>query len=123
MIINNQLSNKWLRASVLGCIWASSEIVLGSFLHNMRIPFSSNFLTAIGIILLISVSHIWNEKGLIWRSGLVCALMKSISPSAMIFGPMVAIFSEALLIEFAIRIFQKNIFSYIIGGMLAMSWN
>lgn len=120
---NTKLSNIWLKASVLGCLWASSEIVLGSFLHNMRIPFSSNFLTAIGIILLISVSYIWNEKGLIWRSGLVCALMKSISPSAMIFGPMIAIFSEALLIELSIRVFRRNMFAFLIGGMLAMSWN
>lgn len=123
MKTNDKLNNKWLKASVLGCLWASSEIVLGSFLHNMRIPFSSNFLTAIGIILLISVSHLWKEKGLIWRSGLICALMKSISPSTMIFGPMIAIFSEALLIEFAVRVFRKNIFAYLVGGMLAMSWN
>jgi len=118
-----QLNNKWLKASVLGCLWASSEIILGSFLHNLRIPFSSNFLTGIGIILLISVSYIWKEKGLIWRSGLVCALMKSISPSAIIFGPMIAIFCEAMLFELSVRIFNKNIFSYILGGMLAMSWN
>lgn len=123
MKTTNQLSGIWLKASVLGCLWASSEIVLGSFLHNMRIPFSSNFLTTIGIILLISVSQIWNEKGLIWRSGLVCALMKSISPSAMIFGPMIAIFSEALLLEFSVRLFRKNMFAFLVGGMLAMSWN
>jgi hypothetical protein len=117
---NTKLSNKWLKASVLGCLWASSEIVLGSFLHNMRIPFSSNFLTAIGIILLISVSYVWNEKGLIWRSGLVCALMKSISPSAMIFGPMIAIFSEALLIEFSVRLFRRNMFAFLVGGIAAI---
>ena len=89
---NKVLSDIWLKASVLGCLWASSEIVLGSFLHNLQVPFSSNFLTGIGIILLISVSYIWKDKGLFWRSGLICALMKSVSPSAVIFGPMIAIF-------------------------------
>ena len=120
---SNKLNHKWLKASVLGCLWASSEIVLGSFLHNLQIPFSGSILTAIGIILLISVSYLWNEKGLFWRSGLVCALMKAISPSAVIWGPMIAIFSEAILMEISTRILGRNILGFVIAGMLAMSWN
>jgi nucleoside-triphosphatase THEP1 len=119
----DKLSTTWLRAAVLGCLWASSEIVLGSFLHNLRIPFSSVFLTGIGIILLISVSYQWKDKGLIWRSGLICALMKSISPSAVIFGPMIAIFFEALLLEFSVRMLGRNMIGFFIGSLLAMSWN
>lgn len=122
MMQRKQLSDTWLKASVLGCLWASSEIVLGSFLHNLRIPFASNFLTGIGIVLLVSVSYLWKNKGLFWRSGLICALMKSVSPSAIIFGPMIAIFFESLLLEFSVIIFRRNIFAFIIGGMLAMSW-
>ena len=117
------INEKWIKASIAGTIWAASEIVLGSFLHNLKIPFSSNVLTAIGIIILISTSYIWTEKGLFWRSGLICALMKTISPSAIIFGPMIAIFSQAALLEISVRIFRKNIFSFIVGAMLAMSWN
>jgi nucleoside-triphosphatase THEP1 len=116
------INQKWLKASVLGCLWASSEIVLGSFLHNLRIPFSGSILTGIGIIILVSVSYLWKEKGLFWRSGLVCSLMKSVSPSAFIFGPMIAIFMEGLLLEAAVRISGRNVFAYILGGMLAMSW-
>ncbi len=118
-----QLSITWLKAAVLGCLWASSEIVLGSFLHNLHVPFSSIFLTSIGVILLISVSYQWKEKGLIWRSGLICALMKSVSPSAVIFGPMIAILFEALLLEFSVRIMGKNILGFVAGSLLAMSWN
>ncbi|MFA6404219.1 MAG: hypothetical protein WCX31_21725 [Salinivirgaceae bacterium] len=58
-----EISEKWIKASIIGTIWAASEIVLGSFLHNLKIPFSSNLLTAIGIIILISVSYLWSEKG------------------------------------------------------------
>jgi len=118
-----QLSITWLKAAVLGCLWASSEIVLGSFLHNLRVPFSSIFLTSIGIILLVSVSFQWKDKGLIWRSGLICALMKSVSPSAVIFGPMIAILFEALLLEFSVRIIGKNMIGFVAGSLLAMSWN
>ncbi len=118
----NVLSDVWLKASILGAIWAASEIILGSFLHNLHIPFKGNILTAIGFILLISVSYIWKDKGLFWRSGLICALMKTMSPSAVIFGPMVAIFMEALLLEISVRLLGRNLAGFLLGSALAMSW-
>jgi nucleoside-triphosphatase THEP1 len=118
-----ELSEKWIKASIIGTIWAASEIVLGSFLHNLKVPFSGNVLTAIGIVLLISMSYIWTEKGLFWRAGLICAIMKTMSPSAVIFGPMIAIFSEAVLLEISVRLLGKTFAGFIMGGMLAMSWN
>ncbi len=118
-----ELSEKWIKASIIGTIWAASEIVLGSFLHNLRIPFSSNVLTAIGIIILISTSYKWPEKGLFWRAGLICALMKAISPSSIIIGPMVAIFSQSLLLELFTRILGRNFIGFIVGAMFAMTWN
>jgi nucleoside-triphosphatase THEP1 len=121
--MGHPLSGTWQKAAVLGSLWASSEIVLGSFLHNLRIPFSSIFLTAIGIILLVSVSYQWKDRGLIWRAGLICAIMKAVSPSAVIFGPMIAIFLEAVLLESSVRIFGKNMLGFFIGSILAMSWS
>lgn len=123
MVKSAQLSDKWIKASILGTIWAASEIVLGSFLHNLRIPFSGNILTAIGIIILVSASFKWKEKGILWRAGVICALLKTMSPSAVIFGPMIAIMSEAILLELATRILGKTIPGFIIGSILAMSWN
>ena len=119
----NFINEKWIKASIAGTFWAASEIVLGSFLHNLKIPFSGNLLTAIGIILLISISYSWNEKGLFWRAGLICAIMKTLSPSAVIFGPMIAIFSQGLLLETFTRIFGRNLAGYTLGGIFAMSWN
>ncbi len=121
--MQKSLSEKWIKASIAGTIWAASEIVLGSFLHNLRIPFSGNILTAIGIILLISISYKWSEKGIFWRAGLVCAVMKTMSPSAVIFGPMVAIVAESLLLEISVRLFGRTIAGFLIGAILAMSWN
>lgn len=123
MVNTQQLSDKWIKASILGTIWASSEIVLGSFLHNLRIPFSGNILTAIGIIILISASYKWKENGLFWRAGVICALLKTLSPSAVIFGPFVAILSEALLLELSVKLLGRTIPGLIIGSILAMSWN
>ncbi len=123
MTQTTQLSEKWIKASILGTIWASSEIVLGSFLHNLRVPFSGNILTAIGLIILISASYKWKEKGLFWRAGVICALLKTMSPSAVIFGPMIAITSEAFLLEFSVRVLGKTIPGFVLGAVLAMSWN
>lgn len=119
----SELSEKWIKASIIGTIWAASEIVLGSFLHNLKIPFSGSILTAIGIVIMISISYTWSEKGLFWRAGLICAIMKTMSPSAVIFGPMIAIFCEAFLLELFVRLLGRTLAGYIIGAMMAMSWN
>lgn len=121
--MNKKLSELWIKASITGTIWAASEIVLGSFLHNLKVPFSGNILTAIGIIILISISYIWTERGLFWRAGVICALMKTLSPSAVIFGPMIAIIAESFLIEISVRLSGRTMAGYLIGAILAMSWN
>ncbi|MCF8378508.1 MAG: hypothetical protein K9H49_02960 [Bacteroidales bacterium] len=119
-IENIQLSDSWLKAIVIGSLWASFEIIVGSFIHNLRLPFAGTFLSAFAVIFLISFYQIWPEKWIILRAGIICALMKSISPSAVIFGPMIGIFSEALILEFTIILLRKNLFSYMIGGGLAV---
>ncbi|HAH32118.1 MAG TPA: hypothetical protein DCL44_07380 [Elusimicrobia bacterium] len=112
----------WRKAAVLGSLWAASEIILGSFLHNAHVPFSGEFLTAIGIILLIAGHRLWPERGLLWRTGFICAAMKSISPSAIIFGPMLAISMEGILCEAGVRLGGGNLAGYALAGGLAMCW-
>jgi len=119
----NILNPVWLKATVLGSLWASSEIILGSFLHNLKVPFSGTILSGIGIIFLVAGSRNWNEKGIIWRAGIICALMKTISPSADILGPMISIAAEAFLLEASVRVLGKNWAGYMIGGGLAVSWS
>jgi len=115
------LDTIWLKASVLGGLWASVEIIIGSFFHNLRLPFAGTILAANATVLMISFYQMWPVKGLIWRAGLIAALMKSVSPSAVIFGPMIGIMTEALIIEFFIRIFGNNLVSLIVAGALAVS--
>lgn len=117
------ISEKWIKASIIGTIWAAAEIVLGSFLHNLRVPFSGNLLTAIALVILISVSYKWRDRGLFWRAGVICALMKTMSPSAIIFGPVIAIIMESLFLEASVRLFGRTYLGFIAGSMLAMSWN
>jgi nucleoside-triphosphatase THEP1 len=111
----------WVNAALLGSVWASVEIVLGSFLHNIRMPMAGTFMAALGVCIVVAGSQVWNVKGLIWRAGVICALMKSVSPSAVILGPMFGIFLEALLLEATVRLLGRNALGYITGGALATS--
>jgi hypothetical protein len=115
------LDTVWLKAAVLGGLWASVEIIIGSFFHNLRIPFAGSVLAMNGTILMVAFYQMWPVKGLIWRAGLICALMKSISPSAVILGPMIGIMMEALILEAFIRFFGNNLISLSIAGALSVS--
>jgi nucleoside-triphosphatase THEP1 len=119
IIPHSKLSSAWIKAAVIGSLWASVEIVVGSFLHNLQIPLTGTILTAFAIFLLSAFSAIWKEAGIFWRAGLICALMKSISPSAVIIGPMIGIVTEAFLFELMLLILGRNIFGILAGGALA----
>src|SRR5690554_7808834 len=114
------VSDKWIKASVLAGLWAGVEIIAGSFLHNLKIPFSGTFLTLISIVLVIGFFQIWPKYGIIWRAGLITALMKSISPSSVILGPMIAITVEGFILELVVRLIGRNITGYLFAGMFTM---
>lgn len=114
------VNDKWIKASVLAGLWAGIEIIAGSFLHNLRIPFSGTFLTLISIILIVGFFQIWPVFGIIWRAGLITALMKSISPSAVILGPMIAIAMEGFIMEVVIRVAGRNPAGYMAAGMFTL---
>lgn len=117
----NQNNELWLKAAVVGGLWASVEIIIGSFLHNTRIPFAGSILAFFGTVLLIGFYQLWPHRGLIIRAGLITALMKSVSPSAIILGPMTGIFFEALLIETFILLLGNNLVSYAVSGVFSLS--
>lgn len=119
----NQLPLIWQRAAVLGSLWASVEIIAGSALHNLRVPMSGTALSAIGAALLIAAAQRWPERGLFWRTGLICAALKSISPSAVIMAPMIAITAEGLLLEAGTLMLGRNRAGYMLAGALAISWS
>ncbi|MDZ7777830.1 MAG: nucleoside-triphosphatase [Bacteroidales bacterium] len=109
-----------MKAAVIGSLWAVVEIVLGSMLHNLKIPMAGTALSFITVYMITAFFQLWPTKGIIWRAGLICALMKSLSPSAVILGPMAGILSEAILLELAIRLIGKNAAGYVLGGALAV---
>ncbi|MBU0488433.1 MAG: DUF2478 domain-containing protein [Bacteroidetes bacterium] len=110
----------WLKAAVTGSLWGAIEVIMGSFLHNLGIPMAGTILASFGVAVMVASGVLWNERGLFWRAGLICALMKSISPSAVILGPMIGITMEAFLMEGSVRLFGRNLLGYVVGGILAV---
>ena len=121
MVKEKYLSLVWQKAAIVGSLWGAFEIVAGSFIHNLALPMiAGTVLTFIGVLIAIAFQSQWKIPGLLWRAALVCALLKSISPSAVILTPMIAITLEGILLEVGVLLFGFNILGYIVGGGFAV---
>ncbi len=118
--MDNKQRDIWLKAAVIGSIWASFEIVFGSFFHSLRLPFAGTFLTFSSVVLLIAFSYKWHDKNLYLKAGIVAALMRSLMPTSVILGPLIGILTEAFLFQLAIRFFGRNFVAFAWAGILAM---
>jgi nucleoside-triphosphatase THEP1 len=112
----------WSRAAALGSLWAALEIVVGSFLHNLRMPFAGTIMATASVFLMTAAAQVWTDKGLIWRTALVCALMKSVSPSAVLLSPMIGIFVEGVILQVSLRFLGRSWLGCAVGGALAVSY-
>lgn len=117
----HQQNNPWQTATILGSIWGAFEIVAGSLLHNVGVPMvAGTFLSALGVIILVSGVRVFGGQGVFWRAALVCAALKTVSPSPVILSPMLGITIEGLLMELGVMLAGTNIIGYAIGGGLAL---
>ena len=118
--MNGDLDGIWLKAAVAGGLWASFEIIVGSMLHNLHLPFSGTILATFSVILMISFLQVWKINGIIWRAGIICGLMKSLSPSAVILGPMTGIMMEAVIMDMVIFLMGRHLVGYVVAGIGAL---
>ena len=118
--MNSKQQDIWLKAAVIGSIWASFEIVFGSFFHSLRLPFAGTFLTFSSIVLLVAFSYKWNDKNLFLKAGIIAALMRSLMPTSVILGPLIGILIEAVLFQLSINLLGRNFTGFAVAGVLAM---
>ncbi|HBG69849.1 MAG: hypothetical protein A2W93_00525 [Bacteroidetes bacterium GWF2_43_63] len=118
-----QRQQKWIYAAALACLWASSEIILGSFLHNLKVPMRGTILASIAVIIMTAVGYRFKLKGIYWRAALLTAAMKTMSPSAVLLGPMMAITIQGLMMEFVISTGGTRRVMFVLGGALSITWN
>ncbi|MEJ5316239.1 MAG: nucleoside-triphosphatase [Tenuifilum sp.] len=116
-----KLSPLWQRAIIGGSIWGALEITLGSVLHNLMVPMAAGTLLAsLGVLTVSAISAPAIQRGFFWRAALICALLKSVSPSAVILPPMVGIALEGVLMELGLLILGTNVLGLLLGGGLAL---
>lgn len=116
-----KLSPLWQLSIIGGSIWGALEITLGSALHNLMVPLVAGTLLAfLGVFTVSVISANDIRRGFFWRAALICALLKSVSPSAVILPPMVGIMVEGLLLEAGVLVLGTNAFGLVLGGGLAM---
>ena len=118
--MQKQQQEYWLKAAVIGSVWASFEIVFGSFFHSLRLPFAGTFLSFFSVVLLIAFSYKWQGSSLFLKAGLIAALMRSLMPTSIILGPLIGILLEALIFQYTINLLRRNFLSYAIVGVLVM---
>ena len=117
-IYEHNIKLSWLKSAAIASVWGSTEVMLGSFLHNIKLPMAGTLLTFIAIIYMSVFAIIWKEKLLILKASLITALIKSISPSSVLLGPMTAIILEGLLFELALLVIGRNFLGIVLAGML-----
>ena len=93
--------------------------MLGNLLHSLRVPLAGTLLAAIGVSILVAGLRLRGEPGVALRAGVVCALMKSVSPGAVVIGPMVGIMLEASIVEGVTRLTRRTVPGLLLAGGLA----
>ncbi len=110
----------WAYATSFGAAWGIWELTLGTFLHALKLPFAGPVLASAAAALLVAQRQMIPVRGITLATGLVAAACKSISPDGTIFGPMIGIMSEAIVVEFAFAILSVRLASPFAGAFAAL---
>ena len=112
----------WAYVAVFGGLWGAAEVGLGSLLHALKVPYTGQILTCVGIVILSAQRRLVPLRGISVASGAVAAICKSVSPGGIIVSPMVGIFMEAASFEVALLPAPGSRALAALGGAFALWW-
>ncbi len=108
---------------VFGTLWGISEISLGSVLKSLNMPFSGAVLASIGLTVALVGRAFVPKKGSTLFIGVIALLLKLFSLGGVIIGPMIGIFTEALVVEIVLSFTSEpRRFSFMISGAVGVAW-
>lgn len=110
----------WTVVSTFGALWGATEATLGAYMHGLKLPMTGMMMATVGVVILISQRSVYNVRGVTLATGIVAAMCKSLSPAGVIWGPMIGITTEALLVEMALLAGMWA--GAVMGGALAVTW-
>jgi hypothetical protein len=85
--------------AVFGTIWGVIEVSLGTVLKSLNIPMSGMVLASLGLLVVMTGRLFVPYRGATLFMGVIAMLLKLFSLGGVIIGPMIGIFSEALIAE------------------------
>jgi hypothetical protein len=93
--------------AVFGALWGLVEISLGSVLHAINLPLTGMTLSIIGVMV-ASIGRLFvPRRGSTIFIGVIAMVLKLFSIGNILIGPMVGIFTEALIAELILDAFPK----------------
>jgi hypothetical protein len=109
--------------AVFGTLWGIVEISLGSVLKSLNVPFSGAVLSAIGLTIALIGRVFVPKKGSTLFIGVIAMLLKLFSLGGIIIGPMLGIFTEALVAEIVLSVSGRpRRATLMLAGALGVSW-
>ncbi len=93
--------------AVFGALWGLVEVSLGSVFHVINLPLTGMLLSIIGVMVASLGRLFVPRRGSTIFIGIIAMILKLFSIGNILIGPMVGIFSEALIAELILDIFPK----------------
>jgi ABC-type thiamin/hydroxymethylpyrimidine transport system permease subunit len=93
--------------AVFGALWGLVEISLGSVLHAINLPLTGMTLSIVGVMV-ASIGRLFvPRRGSTIFIGVIAMVLKLFSIGSILIGPMVGIFTEALIAELILSAFPR----------------
>jgi hypothetical protein len=109
--------------AVFGALWGASEILLGSVLHNLKMPFNGVILAGIGLAVAMIARIFVPRKGATLFVGVIATILKLFSVGSVVVGPMIGILVEALLAEMVLSAYpQPSRGAFMLAGSAGVLW-
>lgn len=109
--------------AVFGALWGLVEISLGALLKTLNFPLSGVILASVGLVIAITGRAFVPRRGSTLFIGVIAMLLKMFSLGGVIVGPMVGIFTEALVAEIVLSLVGvPSRVAFSLAGALGVSW-
>ena len=109
--------------AVFGTLWGLVEISLGTVLKSLNVPLSGTVLAAIGLTVALVGRLFVPRRGATLFIGIIAMILKLFSLGGVVIGPMVGIFSEALVAELVLSLGGRpRRVLFIFAGALGVLW-
>jgi hypothetical protein len=109
--------------AVFGALWGLVEISLGSVFHAIKLPLTGMMLSIIGVMIASIARLFVPRRGSTIFIGVIAMVLKLFSIGNIVIGPMIGIFTEALIAELILDIFPKpSMLAFIFACAGAALW-